>query len=56
MRHNIDLLGKLGSTFETCWHVCAHLAYYVQTSPDQVTAACCVFLAAARLLTWVKRR
>lgn len=55
MKYPIDF-EKLGSTFAILWEVAHNLSFYVMHYPDQVTAACCLYLAGTRFLTWFRKR
>jgi hypothetical protein len=55
VKHELDF-DRLMGTFGQLWELCHHLAYYVHDYPQQVSAACLLYLAGAKFLTWFRRR
>lgn len=55
MRHDLDFV-RMAESLGQVWSLCFHLAEYVNRSPEQVTAACCLYLAISKFLAGLRSR
>jgi hypothetical protein len=55
VKHDLDFL-RMAESVGQVWSVCLHLAEYVRHSPEQVTAACCLYLAISKFLAGLRGR
>lgn len=55
MRHDLDFV-RIAEYFGQGWVICLHLAECVRHSPEQVTAACCLYLAISKFLAGLRSR
>lgn len=55
MRYPIDF-AKFNALIEAVFQTAYCLSWYVQHTPEQVTACCLLFLAGTRLVSWLRKR